>query len=157
MPSVGRLNTLGLAVYGPRASDGRYWFNDDGRIDVHGNQRWTTSSHHFLGANIQMRGRNPVQGAHPRTPTRAEEVDAREREQLRRAIAASMVVTTAPTPATASTDSAAGTSASECVICMESINSGIARALACGHVFHRACIERWLADATTCPTCRERA
>lgn len=155
MPSVGRLNTLGLAVYGPRASDGRYWFNDDGRIDVHGNQRWTTYSNHFLGANVQMRGRNPLQDVHSRTSTRVEEVDAREREQLERAIAASMVTMT--TPPTANTDSAASTSTSECVICMESINSGIARALACGHVFHRACIENWLADATTCPICRERA
>ena len=44
----------------------------------------------------------------------------------------------------------------ECVICREDF-ADAARppvAIACGHVFHRDCLERWFAGRSTCPTCR---
>lgn len=31
-----------------------------------------------------------------------------------------------------------------------------ARLVVCGHIFHRRCIEKWLADVKTCPNCRTR-
>ena len=42
-------------------------------------------------------------------------------------------------------------------ICIEAQNesSGI-RVLACGHSFHRSCIDRWLFHRSTCPLCRAR-
>ena len=37
---VGTLDTLNLAVYA--RADGSLYYNDDGRVDVHGNTKWTT-------------------------------------------------------------------------------------------------------------------
>jgi hypothetical protein len=44
--------------------------------------------------------------------------------------------------------------AQECPICLAHAEAPVA--LACGHAFHRACVERWLAHAATCPMCRRR-
>ena len=41
----------------------------------------------------------------------------------------------------------------QCVICQEAIRGGDQR-LPCAHVFHRACIDAWLAQRATCPECR---
>ena len=41
----------------------------------------------------------------------------------------------------------------QCVICQETIGSAGER-LPCAHVFHRACLERWLAEKQWCPVCR---
>ena len=42
-------------------------------------------------------------------------------------------------------------------ICIEAQNeSSDIRVLACGHSFHRSCIDRWLFHRSTCPLCRAR-
>ena len=43
----------------------------------------------------------------------------------------------------------------ECSICMEHFESSAAiSASRCGHVFHEACIARWLGESRHCPQCR---
>ena len=46
----------------------------------------------------------------------------------------------------------------ECVICLSSVAwaDRVANP-ACGHVFHRDCIVRWLRQGSTCPVCRAYA
>ncbi|KAG7202775.1 hypothetical protein KM043_009943 [Ampulex compressa] len=39
-----------------------------------------------------------------------------------------------------------------CAICWEKMES--ARKLSCGHLFHNACLQSWLEQDTSCPTCR---
>ena len=41
----------------------------------------------------------------------------------------------------------------QCVICQEAIRGGDQR-LPCAHVFHRACLQRWLPEHRSCPVCR---
>jgi len=42
-----------------------------------------------------------------------------------------------------------------CTICLEGFAAGSkATQLACGHLFHTRCIERWLSDHVVCPLCR---
>ena len=45
-----------------------------------------------------------------------------------------------------------------CVICMEDLHSTRKQVgrLACGHVFHHRCVDRWLRKSATCPVCRTR-
>eukprot|EP00947_MAST-08B_sp_MAST-8B-sp1_P003472 g3472.t1 len=41
-----------------------------------------------------------------------------------------------------------------CTICLEEITKGVAiRDFPCGHPFHLACIDRWLRQKHTCPSC----
>jgi hypothetical protein len=48
-----------------------------------------------------------------------------------------------------------GAGAAECAVCLDRIGVRASVQLRCGHAFHRACIERWLAaGGTTCPVCR---
>lgn len=51
----------------------------------------------------------------------------------------------------------AGSSRSECAICLAAFARGEAvRVLPrCNHGFHARCIDRWLASRPTCPTCRQ--
>ncbi|KAL6627200.1 hypothetical protein ACP70R_030926 [Stipagrostis hirtigluma subsp. patula] len=44
----------------------------------------------------------------------------------------------------------------ECAICLSAMADGeVARQLPrCMHLFHRGCVDTWLADHTTCPLCR---
>ncbi|KQK14565.1 E3 ubiquitin-protein ligase Os03g0188200 [Brachypodium distachyon] len=46
----------------------------------------------------------------------------------------------------------------ECVVCLSGVEEGDeTRELACRHVFHRACLDAWLArPPATCPLCRAR-
>ena len=43
-----------------------------------------------------------------------------------------------------------------CVICHENINEGqvLRKITKCGHTFHIECLDRWLENKITCPTCR---
>lgn len=41
-----------------------------------------------------------------------------------------------------------------CCICLELFSSKSALQKACGHHFHRACIDQWLSQNETCPLCR---
>jgi len=42
-----------------------------------------------------------------------------------------------------------------CVVCMEAPKEGDELwRMPCGHTFHSACLEPWLAERNTCPTCR---
>jgi hypothetical protein len=45
----------------------------------------------------------------------------------------------------------------DCTICLDQLKEGdLARALpACGHVFHRACIDQWLLRQACCPLCKK--
>jgi hypothetical protein len=44
----------------------------------------------------------------------------------------------------------------ECTLCMEDLSTGCElRALYCGHVFHRACIDDWLRRRRLCPMCQQ--
>eukprot|EP00906_Rhabdomonas_costata_P008061 RCo011514 len=46
----------------------------------------------------------------------------------------------------------------QCMVCLEDYAPGDAqRALRCGHHFHRACVDTWLAQNETCPICRTSA
>ncbi|WVZ77652.1 hypothetical protein U9M48_025496 [Paspalum notatum var. saurae] len=51
---------------------------------------------------------------------------------------------------------AAGAAADPCAVCLEAARAGERwRALpACGHAFHAACVDRWLARSPACPVCR---
>lgn len=44
-----------------------------------------------------------------------------------------------------------------CPICLVEYEDGVSelRTLPCGHSFDKECIDSWLADHTTCPSCRE--
>lgn len=41
-----------------------------------------------------------------------------------------------------------------CSICMEKIMRHELQCLPCAHVFHQACVGRWLHESATCPECR---
>ena len=41
----------------------------------------------------------------------------------------------------------------DCSICLLPMN-GDQRRTSCGHVFHSACLDRWLSQSSTCPLCR---
>ena len=57
MIKAGKLDTKGLTVYGPRKSDGSYFYMEGGkRIEVHGNTKWTT----FKG--VAMKGNSKADG-----------------------------------------------------------------------------------------------
>lgn len=43
----------------------------------------------------------------------------------------------------------------ECVICAEDMHGDGVLKLDCGHRFHEACVRQWLAEQSTCPTCRD--
>ncbi|CAA7389077.1 unnamed protein product [Spirodela intermedia] len=53
--------------------------------------------------------------------------------------------------------SAASEQAAQCVICLCDVEDGDEiRELKCDHVFHRCCLDRWVAfGRVTCPLCRE--
>jgi hypothetical protein len=43
----------------------------------------------------------------------------------------------------------------ECLVCAEDCQNGdIVTTLPCGHIFHSACVVKWLGLNCTCPTCR---
>lgn len=45
--------------------------------------------------------------------------------------------------------------ADTCAVCTESLAKGaLSRVAACTHVFHTACVSKWIEDHETCPTCR---
>lgn len=42
-----------------------------------------------------------------------------------------------------------------CVVCLESGEKGESMVrLTCKHVFHKGCVEKWLQESQTCPSCR---
>ena len=48
-----------------------------------------------------------------------------------------------------------GKNMGDCPICYEEITKGTSTTTRCKHVFHKACLERWMEEKTTCPMCRE--
>ena len=42
----------------------------------------------------------------------------------------------------------------ECSVCWESLDDDSKISLPCGHLFHSACLRRWLLQQRTCPICR---
>ncbi|XP_028902372.1 E3 ubiquitin-protein ligase TTC3 isoform X1 [Ornithorhynchus anatinus] len=42
-----------------------------------------------------------------------------------------------------------------CIICHDELNQGVLCKLECGHQFHKQCIDPWLKEQNTCPTCRK--
>ncbi|KAL4589590.1 hypothetical protein LXL04_002498 [Taraxacum kok-saghyz] len=47
------------------------------------------------------------------------------------------------------------TTADVCSVCMESFNSSSScKEALCGHVYHDACITKWLSFYNSCPLCR---
>jgi len=42
----------------------------------------------------------------------------------------------------------------ECPICYEKITSKTSITTRCKHVFHNACLQRWMETSQTCPMCR---
>merc|ERR1712056_44043 len=52
-------------------------------------------------------------------------------------------------------DSQMSTSAA-CAVCLANLEEGEeARGLPCEHLFHRSCIDAWLAKSRQCPICRQ--
>ncbi|TKY54630.1 RING-H2 finger protein ATL56 [Spatholobus suberectus] len=45
---------------------------------------------------------------------------------------------------------------SNCVVCLDAFRNGqwCRKLAACGHVFHRRCVDTWLLKVAACPTCR---
>ncbi|XP_027333403.1 RING-H2 finger protein ATL56-like [Abrus precatorius] len=45
---------------------------------------------------------------------------------------------------------------SQCVVCLDPFRNGqcCRRLAACGHLFHRRCVDTWLLKVAACPTCR---
>ena len=41
-----------------------------------------------------------------------------------------------------------------CSICFEKLVDKNTQVLHCGHEFHHDCIERWIKESSTCPSCR---
>lgn len=41
-----------------------------------------------------------------------------------------------------------------CSVCLASMTEASSRRLECGHVFHKACLDRWRRQSSTCPNCR---
>ena len=51
--------------------------------------------------------------------------------------------------------SAASSFVHQCAICFDDMTSlTFQKALLCAHVFHKDCVDKWLRNQTTCPTCR---
>lgn len=67
----------------------------------------------------------------------------------RRTIMSPMLERPVPTPVESNVDSG-----QMCSICMETIMRHDVQCLPCAHVFHRACVGRWLQQSNTCPECR---
>ena len=44
--------------------------------------------------------------------------------------------------------------ANDCLVCLNRVGDSDAFTTACGHTFHRECIERWLSHSDKCPACR---
>lgn len=45
-------------------------------------------------------------------------------------------------------------SSDNCMICLDNLENEKIRTLKCDHIFHEACIGKWLNTAPTCPLCR---
>ena len=160
---IGTLTTLGLALYQRR--DGSLFFIEDGcRRDLHGNQKW-----------VDMDGR-PMRGQLGQTTDSASESmssdssdgSGEDEDDLEAAIAASLESEESQVAAAiraslqdvppSDPPTASSTAPASCSVCLEDIARGQpARALRCGHAFHRACIDRWLRSSRVCPVCRENA
>lgn len=42
-----------------------------------------------------------------------------------------------------------------CPVCLDQLEQGsVVRKLPCGHILHKECCDRWVANSATCPTCR---
>ncbi|CAN6201424.1 unnamed protein product [Urochloa humidicola] len=52
----------------------------------------------------------------------------------------------------------AGGAARECAVCLAAVKEGemVRQLPACRHLYHVACIDRWLAAHRTCPVCRSQ-
>ncbi|CEF66459.1 E3 ubiquitin-protein ligase TRAIP [Strongyloides ratti] len=46
--------------------------------------------------------------------------------------------------------------APQCVICASKLIQGDSAVLPCGHVFHSACVSKWVNEAKSCPNCRKK-
>ena len=42
----------------------------------------------------------------------------------------------------------------DCSICLEAVTSRTETKTACGHVYHKKCLSKWLETKYTCPCCR---
>lgn len=140
MSLIGKLKNSNLFVY-QNVSDGKLWFRkSNSRKKLHGNHRW-----------VRMDGREfrgTVELASPVVSTSVEEHD----EELSLAIALSLSEQAATVPMQVPV---APEEEAQCTICLEQVLNN-ARALACGHLFHSNCIQRWVATHHNCPICRVR-
>jgi hypothetical protein len=170
---IGTLTTLGLALYERR--DGSLFFLEDGRrVDLHGNQRWTSVDGRHMRGHSQI-GQIASGSASESMSSDSSDGSGEDDDDLEAAIAASLeteesqieaairaslhqdVPPSYPTPPSVPPTASSAAPAS-CSVCLEDISRGQpARALRCGHAFHRACIDRWLRSSRVCPVCRENA
>lgn len=179
MSAIGKLaRAPALTVYANQ--DGSLWTRVDGRRrPLHGGTQWIKRED-----GRRMRGTRPLAAAPSRAPhawpphgggggsedeaSGDDEYD----EDLALALALSMadadaagdpappaLVEPPPAAAAPAAPPPAAASTPSCSICMEDIVAGgpAARAIACGHSFHSACLARWVRTNPSCPECRRPA
>uniref|UniRef100_A0A0D9UY89 RING-type E3 ubiquitin transferase n=1 Tax=Leersia perrieri TaxID=77586 RepID=A0A0D9UY89_9ORYZ len=56
-------------------------------------------------------------------------------------------------------EASAAAGAIECAVCLNAVDEGetVRQLPACGHMFHQACVDVWLASHASCPVCRGKA
>ena len=174
MSRVGTLTVMGLAVY--RNRDGTLWFRD-GRVRerLHWNMKWETLDGRRFRGNRHVSDVPSAATYSDHSDSESEDEDLQraltaslhdEEAMFRAAIEASLADASGQYARAADTSPGAPPTAPEravpqpatlpqCPICMEDITPGQdAQALPCAHIFHRACVGRWLRQHRACPVCR---
>jgi hypothetical protein len=104
------------------------------------------------GAINENAGASVLNESTSRVPRHTQQRKRRQRRRRRREAAHKASLAPAP-----SAFASAGSGRDECTVCLEVFASGDKCIhLPCAHVFHSACLDAWLQNAASCPTCRHQ-